>query len=48
MAVHGGEKKAGPGSSRWTASWAYAEQRKANANVAEGRVEDVFLAYLSA
>jgi hypothetical protein len=46
-AVHGGEEKAGR--SRWTASWADAEQRKVNANVADGRVlEDVILAYLSA
>jgi hypothetical protein len=45
-AVHGGEEKAGR--SRWTATWADAEQRKVNANVAEGRVEDVILAYLSA
>jgi hypothetical protein len=44
-AVHGGEEKAVR--SRWTASWAGAEQ-KSNANVAEGRIEDVILAYLSA
>jgi hypothetical protein len=46
MAVDGGNEEAVR--NRWRASWADAEQRKANANVAEGRVEDVFLAYLSA
>jgi hypothetical protein len=46
MAVDGGEEKAGR--SRWRASWTGAVQRKANANVAEGRVDDVLLAYLSA
>ncbi|KAM3034479.1 hypothetical protein ACUV84_028331 [Puccinellia chinampoensis] len=45
-AVDGGEEKAGR--RRWTASWADAGQRKANASVTERSGEEVILAYLSA